>query len=95
MTGLPAHNYPAFNDAAAKLRALGWEVVNPAELTPSAGPTWTECMRRDIREMLTCGRLALLPGWNTSHGARIEAKLAFTLQLQVRPLDDYLSEVLP
>lgn len=31
MTGIPYFNYPAFNDAAAKLRAEGHEVFNPAE----------------------------------------------------------------
>lgn len=31
MTGIPHFNYPAFNDAAAKLREDGWEVFSPAE----------------------------------------------------------------
>lgn len=31
MTGIPHFNYPAFNAAAAKLRAEGCEVFNPAE----------------------------------------------------------------
>src|SRR5271154_2106373 len=31
MTGIPHFNYPAFNEAAAKLRAEGYEVFNPAE----------------------------------------------------------------
>lgn len=31
MTGIPHFNYPAFNAAAAKLRADGHEVFNPAE----------------------------------------------------------------
>lgn len=31
MTGIPEFNFPAFNAAAAKLRAEGYEVFNPAE----------------------------------------------------------------
>lgn len=31
MRGLPAFNYPAFNSAAADLRARGFTVFNPAE----------------------------------------------------------------
>jgi hypothetical protein len=31
MRGIPEFNFPAFHDAAAKLRALGHEVFNPAE----------------------------------------------------------------
>lgn len=32
MTGIPAFNIPAFDEAARDLRAFGWEVVSPAEL---------------------------------------------------------------
>lgn len=32
MTGLPDLNFPTFHARAAELRALGHEVVNPAEL---------------------------------------------------------------
>jgi hypothetical protein len=32
MSGIPQFNFPAFFDAAVKLRALGFEVVSPAEL---------------------------------------------------------------
>jgi hypothetical protein len=31
MRGIPEFNFPAFHAAAAKLRAEGWEVFNPAE----------------------------------------------------------------
>ena len=31
MTGFKDYNYQMFNDAAKKLRAEGFEVVNPAE----------------------------------------------------------------
>ena len=30
MSGLPAFNFPAFHEAAADLRACGFDVVNPA-----------------------------------------------------------------
>ncbi len=32
MRGLPEYNYPAFMDAATRLRQLGWMVFNPAEM---------------------------------------------------------------
>lgn len=34
MTGLPEHNFPAFNAAAQAWREAGWTVINPAELDP-------------------------------------------------------------
>lgn len=37
MTGIPEFNFPAFDAAAEKYRAMGWEVVNPAEHDREAG----------------------------------------------------------
>lgn len=37
MRGIPYYNFPAFDDTAATLRALGHEPVNPAELDRSVG----------------------------------------------------------
>lgn len=36
MTGIPQMNFPAFDDAAEKLRSLGYDVVSPAELDDPA-----------------------------------------------------------
>ena len=74
MTGLPEFNYPAFNAEAARLRALGYDVVNPAENPPQA--TWADYMRQDIPQLLTCDTIALLPGWHDSKGARMEHYIA-------------------
>lgn len=83
MTGLPDLNFPAFHEAAAQLRAMGYEVVNPAEINidPSAG--WLECMRADIRELVTCDAVYLLPGWQGSRGARLERQIADGLGLGI------------
>ena len=74
MTGLPEFNYPAFHDEAARLRALGFEVVNPAE-NPEQ-PCWAEYMKQDIPLLLGCDTIALLPGWHESTGARLEHHIA-------------------
>jgi hypothetical protein len=37
MSGLPEFNFPAFNEAAARFRADGWIVFNPAEKDAEAG----------------------------------------------------------
>lgn len=77
MTGLPDFNYPAFNAEAARLRALGYEVVNPAENPPQA--SWADYMRQDIPQLLTCDTLALLPAWHNSRGAKLEHHIAAQL----------------
>ena len=83
MTGLPDFNYPAFNAAAAKLRALGLEVLNPAENPPPPCGTWTGYMRMALRQLVECDRVVLLPGWSDSKGALIERSLAQALGMDV------------
>lgn len=89
MTGIEFLNFPAFHAAAATLRELGHTVVNPAELNPDPETSWLDCMRRDIAELVTCDAVALLPGYDDSRGAMIEAALAMGLGLFMRPIDAF------
>lgn len=72
MSGMPEHNFPAFNAEAERLRALGYDVVNPAALNPEPGKSWHDCLRTDLMELLTCDTIALLDGWQNSAGAHLE-----------------------
>lgn len=90
MTGLPALNFPAFMAAALQLRGLGFEAINPAELNPDPGKSWAECMRVDIKHLMDCDGVALLPGWETSKGAGMECSIASMLGMDVRLLADWL-----
>ncbi len=83
MTGLPDLNFPAFHAAAAALRAAGYTVINPAELNSNPDASWYECMRIDIREMITCDSICLLPNWTMSRGARLEFHIAAQLNMQI------------
>ena len=83
MSGLPALNFPAFHAEAAKLRALGHEVINPAEVNPDTTMPWAQCMRKDIAELVTCDAIRLLPGWEKSKGATLEHHIADRLELLV------------
>lgn len=82
MSGLPELNFPAFNAEAARLRALGYEVVNPAEINPG-GDTWNTCMRRDIAELVFCDMVVTLPGWLASNGASFELLIAKKLEMRI------------
>ena len=86
MTGLPQLNFPAFHTAAAALRKLGHEVVNPAELNPDPSAAWDQCMRADIKALCDCDGLALLPGWEDSKGAHLEVHIAHRIGIKVRTL---------
>lgn len=83
MTGLPEFNYPAFNEAAATLRAQGHTVLNPAENPVPACGTWQGYMRLALAQLVQCECIVLLPGWAESKGALIERKLAQTLGMEV------------
>lgn len=83
MTGLPECNYPAFHQAAAQLRALGHEVLNPAENPVPACGTWQGYMRMALTQLVQCECIVLLSGWADSRGALIERKLAQVLQMDV------------
>lgn len=83
MTGLKDFNKPVFFKAAEILRAAGLRVFNPAENgLPSSAP-WNEHMRADIKALMDCHVIAMLPGWEASEGAGIELRLACDLGMRV------------
>jgi len=90
MTGPPDLNYPAFNAAAAQLRAKGLTVVNPAEFREGEGKEWADYMRKDIKALMHCSMVATLPNWIKSKGARLEVGIAVTLGMRVDSLKKWL-----
>lgn len=86
MTGLPDNNYPAFHEAAARLRHRAWHVENPAE-NPAphvdAACNWAAYMRMGVSQLMTCHAIYLLPGWQKSKGACLEHLVAQQLGLVI------------
>ena len=75
MRGRPQFNFPAFAEAAARLRAAGYGVVSPHELhSGRLDLPWGEYMRRDLTLLCSgaIGGMALLDGWSNSQGATLE-----------------------
>lgn len=83
MTGQLDLNFPAFHVEASRLRALGYQVVNPAELNPDPAADWPACMRADLRALLGCDAICLIDGWETSAGAHLELHVAHRVGLEV------------
>ncbi|MDR1529002.1 MAG: DUF4406 domain-containing protein [Burkholderiales bacterium] len=88
MTGLPGCNFATFNAAAARLRLLGYEVVNPAELNTDPETDWHTALRKDLQALLTCDTLALLGGWQKSSGAHLEMHVAHRVGMDIVICED-------
>ena len=83
MTGREGHNFPAFHAAAERFWETGWRVDNPAE--NFGGRTdlpRAVYLRADLAMLARCDAIALLPGWQESRGATLEAVLAAELGLR-------------
>lgn len=88
-------NRPAFDRAAEMLRDKGHEVRNPHEIFTEPPPAdqspeallayWRRAMRTDVKALMDCDFIALLPHWQASKGARWEYRIA-TEMLGMRPI---------
>lgn len=92
MRGIPEFNFPAFHAAAARLRVLGHEVINPAELdaaTNTTGWVFEDFIQRDFDVILSqrVEAIALLDGWQKSQGATMELNLMRGLKRDVYTFD--------
>lgn len=72
----------AFEQAEQKLIAEGHEVVNPCKLPHNHDKSWESYMKEDIKAMLDCDAILLLPRWHKSKGAAIESDIAFRLGIK-------------
>ena len=94
----PISDNPNYIDDFARyekaLTEMGYGVLNPAKLdNPTKPPPWHECIIRDLGYVLLCDFVALMPGWHTSHGARIEVMFALKMGKNFMPLDNAVHEV--
>lgn len=92
MTDLEDYNYPAFDEAAERLRARGHDAVNPAESVLPADAAWHLHLRNAISWLITCDTIVLLRGWHHSKGARLEHHIALELGIRVLTLAEALEE---
>lgn len=84
-------NFPQFNEAARKLRAAGYGVLNPADHGADPEWTWEMYLRLDLQDLLGADGVATIEGWESSRGASLEVTVARALGLKVAPLADWLA----
>jgi len=92
MQGYPEHNYPAFFEAEELLTELGYEVFNPAKLHNPDDPkaTWEFCLKDDLKLVVDCNMVVLLPGWQLSRGAQLEKYVADQLKIDCLELGEFI-----
>ena len=62
----------------------GYEVVNPCTLPHPEDATYEDFMREDIRAMLDCDEIGMIPGWELSAGAKLEFLVATMCGITVK-----------
>lgn len=92
MSGLPDFNHPAFHSAAKQLRDRGLTVFNPAENGIASTAPWSTHMRVDIRMLMSCDVVVVLPGHRGSKGATLETHNARALGMPVVTLASVLGD---
>lgn len=77
-------NYKKIFDSYEQILSnQGYDVVNPAKIDLGEGATWEQYMKIDLKMMLDCDIIAMIPGWENSGGAKIEKELAEKLGLLI------------
>lgn len=83
ITGLPkTHVTDKFNNIEQHLTGMGYNVVKPIAVADDT-QSWDDAVRTDIRKMLECDEVHLLPDWQDSRGAQLERDIALRLGMQV------------
>lgn len=84
ITGLPEQVAQAnFSAAVDKIREWNHEPVNPFWLPHFHDKSWLNYMREDIKALLDCEAIYMLPNWNESQGAKIELSIAIQLGMKI------------
>lgn len=100
MEGHTDWNYPAFFDAASKIRAAGHHALNPAEINGSSLQSAVQNARvfqhvrsyyltHSAKMAASADALCLLPGWRESQGASMEVAIAKALGTPLMRLDQH------
>lgn len=90
MSGIAEHNYPAFDAACLLLREFEWDIVSPHEehiwvgARDATPEEWRQLLRSDLKLLMDCQGIILLPGWSRSKGAQLEFHVAKELGLAIR-----------
>ena len=82
MTGYPNKNAMLFQEAETLLKRK-YDVVNPHKIHGKKEKTYREYMTADIKALMGCDCIFMLPFWERSKGAFAERIVADALGLEI------------
>jgi hypothetical protein len=91
MSGYPDYNHPYFNKVADVLRSPEYNMLisNPVDATVvSHESTYGDYIRADLKMLLECDGIIMLPGWTGSIGAKLELQVALMCGMKAVTLDE-------
>jgi hypothetical protein len=68
------------------------DIFNPAGVEWLENTKWETCMRYDLKNLMDCDVLVLLPNWENSRGAELEIYVAEKLGIRIVNVFDLLKE---
>ncbi len=89
MTGLTPEQYQMrFDEAACRLRTMGYEVFDPAEggwieQMKAAGQTYGEVLIETLKRLRECDAIYMLSNWKDSKGATVEHAYAEAIGMEM------------
>jgi hypothetical protein len=95
MSGKPDFNWPEFKRVTKLLRDSGVTVVCPTESGANHNTPYHECLKADLKLLLSADSITFLLGWTKSKGATFEAVVAYILGYKFFHLDVDLGILLP
>lgn len=84
----PGHKCAPLNIGGGPVLCFGPDRCSVCGEVLPGEPNWQDCMKRDVRSLVDCDAIVVVPNWVYSKGAVIEIQLARDLGIQV--LDDKL-----
>lgn len=83
ISGLPiCEAIKNFESAENQLKGFA-NIVNPMRLRHDHDKSWQSYMKKDIRALIDCDAIAMLPNYESSKGALIELNLAKSLGFEI------------